>query len=269
VPVDIGPIEWGDRDVSTAPPLSPAHLAAEALGLSEAWNPQLPAGADSLAHLIEDNITPLLVHPLGKLEVKQLRVPLETDIDRIGSSPVTSHRVHLVEPRIGTLDAAAVSHATDFFAPGHFRNLTEDQQTSRTAFEEFPCGMKVAASVGAKFGAPMSVTHAWETVYPHETFEQQTETWSFGKLATVALHSNAVSASARLRGNPYLPRVPAPDDGPIKVEPPGLVRILRRDDLSAVAQAAEVMTTTAASIRLPEFGALGGELQLVSVGGTI
>ena len=269
VPVDIGPIEWGDRDVSTAPPISPAHLAAEALGLSEAWKPELPAGADSLARFLEDNTTPLLVHPLGKLEVKQLRVPLETDIDRIGSSPVTSHRVYLVDPKVGTLDAAAVSQATDFFAPGHFRNLTEDQQTSRPAFEEFPCGMKVAASVGATFGASMSVTPAWETVYPHETFERQMETWSFGKLATVALHSNAVSASARLRGNPYLPQTSAPDDGSIKVAPAGLVRILRRDDLSAVAQAAEVMTTAAASSRLPEFGALVEEVQLVSAGGTI
>ena len=168
VPVDIGPIEWGEHDESIAPPVSPANLAAEALALPEAWTPRLPTGAETLARFSEDTTTPLLVHPFGALEVKQLRVPLETEIDRVGSSPVTSRRVHLADPKIGALDAAAVSHATDFFAPGHFINLTQDQQVSRPSFEEFPCGMKVAASRGAIFGAAMSVTHAWETFYPHE-----------------------------------------------------------------------------------------------------
>jgi hypothetical protein len=212
---------------------------------------------------VEDTTTPLLVHPLGALVVKQLRVPLETDIDRIGSSPVTSRRIHLVDPKVGTLDAAAVSHATELFAPGHFRNLTEDQQTSRTHFEEFPCGMKLAASKGATSGGPMSVTHAWETVYPHESFGRSIAPWKLGVIAGIALNSNAVALGARQRANPYLP--PGPE--PVEVKPAGLVQILRRDDLSAVSSAAEVMNTTIASSRMQELTAeLGEALQLVSTG---
>ncbi len=261
VDVDIGPIEWGDHDETVAPPISPAHIAAAALTEVAAWTPQLPPGADSLARFIEDTTTPLLVHPLGALEVKQLRVPLETEIDRIGSSPVTSRRIHLVDPKVGALDAAAVSHAKEFFAPGHFRNLTEDQQTSRVAFEEFPCGIKVAASKGATFGTPMSVTHGWETVYPHEDFGRSIERWKLGALAGVALRTNAVALSARQRANPYAPPTPEP----LAVAPAGRVRVLRRDDLTAVGDAAEIMTTTAAESRMSELAAAGVRgLQLVS-----
>lgn len=274
VPVDIGPIEWGEHDESIAPPISPANLAAEALALPEAWIPQLPAGADSLARFVEDNTTPLLVHPLGALEVKQLRVPFETEIDRIGSSPVTSRRVHLVDPKLGVdsksgpRDADAVSHATDFFAPGHFINLTQDQQVSRPSFEEFPCGMKVAANRGAAFGSAMSVSHAWETFFPHESFAPATEFLKLDNaLTTLAVSANAVALGLKERANPYLPRVPAPDPAAFTVESVGRVRVLRRDDLGAVAGTEEIMTTTRASNLLRELEGAGHEsLQLVSAG---
>jgi len=268
VPVDIGPIEWGEHDESIAPPVSPANLAAEALALPAAWTPQLPAGADALARFAEDNTTPLLVHPLGALEVKQLRVPLETEIDRVGSSPVTSRRVHLVDPKVGPLDAAAVSHATDFFAPGHFINQTQDEQVARPSFEEFPCGMKIAASRGATFGAPISVAYAWDTFYPHESFLPTTEFLKLDSaLTSLAVGTNATSRGMKERVNPYLPRVPGPAPAPFTVEPVGQVRVLRRDDLGAVAGAEKAMTTTAASNLLRELESVGHDsLQLVSAG---
>ena len=49
VPVDIGPIEWGEPDDRSRRLSPPRNLAAEALALPEAWTPQLPTGADTLA----------------------------------------------------------------------------------------------------------------------------------------------------------------------------------------------------------------------------
>ena len=97
--------EWGEPVPLPAPPISPVAEAAQALSDAAAWKPQLPDGLDMLARFREDD-TPLLVHPLGRLELKQLRVPLETTIDRIGPSPVTSRRVHLEQPTFGTLPTA-------------------------------------------------------------------------------------------------------------------------------------------------------------------
>lgn len=266
VDVDIRPIEWGERDLSTAPALSPLDVVTEALMAKTAWTPQLPAGTDTLARFREDD-APLLVHPLGALEVKQLRVPLETTIDRIGSSPVTARRVHLAEPKIGALAAQAVSHATEQFAPGHFLKMTDDEQASRAHFESFPCGMKVAASDGVVSGPPSSVKYQWETVYPHEEFEKHAPLWNLGALGTVALRSNAVSSGARGRGNPYLPPLPVPAAEALALGDIGRVRIRRRSDLTAIADLGMTMTTAAAAVRVRELTAQhGADLQMVTAG---
>jgi hypothetical protein len=241
--------------------------AAEALSAPAAWKPLLPAGADTLARFIEDDATPLLVHPLGQLEIKQLRVPLETAIDRIGSNPVTSRRVHLDDPHFGTLNAQDVSHAKDFFAPGHFLNLSEDEQIARPHFEEFPCGIRMAAQGGVANGPAISVTHEWETVYPHEDFGWHSTPFAQLDLYSVAvLGNNAVSHAGRERTNPYLPPVPVPDPEPYLPYAPGRVVVTRQDDLSAVAGAAVWMSTTSAAELVSELAGTRGSLQLVTTG---
>ena len=264
VPFELGPIEWGEKDVAPVPAVSPVQVAAEALRADAAWKPQLPAGTDTLARFREDELAPALVHPLGALEVKQLRVPLETDLDRIGSSPVTSRRVHVADPHVGNNAAQVVSHATDQFAPGQFKDLTRDQQTSRPGFEAFPCGIRVAASSGATFGTPSSVTYEWETRYPHESFGRQRAAFAqLGIVAAAVLQSNAAAMASRQAANPYMPS--QPDPAPLTIADTGRVRIVRRDDLSTVADATETMTTTDAVDRLNALASLhGSALQLMT-----
>ena len=264
VSFDLGPIEWGEKDELIAPAVSPVQFAAAALRADAAWKPQLPPGTDMLARFREDDLAPMLVHPLGSLEVKQLRVPLETDLDRIGSSPVSSRRVHIADPLVGELDARVVSHATDQFAPGQFKNLTTDEQASRPSFESFPCGVRVAASEGAVFGAATSVSYEWETRYPHEEFGRHRS--SFAQLNLVAasvLRSNAVSSPTRQNVNPYLP--PRPDPAPLTLVDPGRMRIVRRDDLGVVTDATGTLNTTIGIDRLRDLAAVYGDaLQLVA-----
>ncbi len=89
---DLGPFTWGETEHLHRPTLSPGVEAQLALMEDKAWTPKLPDGADTLVYLISDTTTPLLVHPLGALDVRQLRLPLETKIDRIGAraSPPTA-----------------------------------------------------------------------------------------------------------------------------------------------------------------------------------
>src|SRR5262249_14860843 len=110
VDVDIGPITWGERDASPAPEISAGDVGAEGLRGDGAWTTLLPAGTDTLARLVPDDGTELLVHPLGALEARQQKVPLEVEIDRIGSSAVTARRVNLADPQVGDAPAGAVAH---------------------------------------------------------------------------------------------------------------------------------------------------------------
>ena len=271
VDVEIGPVEWGERDVETGVQLSPVAIVAEALNAESAWATLLPAGTDTLARLVRDESTPLLVHPLGALEVRQQKVPLETDIDRIGSSSLTAKRVNLANPLVGSVPAGAVTQAQDMFAPGHFITMTQDQQAARPDFERFPSGMQVSASRDPLFGGnanAIGVPYEWETVFPHEGFGRGSLTLKFSGIERHAYRTNGVAIAARQRANPYVPYGAATErEGRLRVEDEGRVLVRRRDDLTAPAGLTAAMTTAAAAREIEALGPHAeDEFELVAAG---
>jgi len=264
VHADIGPIEWGEADTSVAPSVSPVQTAAQALSEDAAWTPLLPEGADALVRLtVADG--PLLVHPLGQLEVKQLKVPLETRIDRIGSSPVTTPSVHLTAPMVGGVAAAAVSHATDLFPPGHFLAMTSDQQAARPDFESFPCGMRIAASRTPQHGEAVSATYAWDTVYPHQDFERQMLRWDLASVVKMAMYTGPVAAAGRDRGNPYMAATRPPATDGVALADAGQVTIRHATDLKLLPDMPDTTTTAVAAQRIAARGP-DAALEFVAMG---
>ena len=264
VKADIGPIEWGESDTSSATPISPVDTAHDALSDDAAWAPQLPLGADRMVRLAEADGA-LLVHPLGQLEVKQLKVPLETRLDHIGSSPVTTPRVNLANPMVGGQAAAVVSHATDLFSPGHFIEMTQDQQAGRPDFESFPCGMRIAASRTPQSGAPVEATYAWDTVYPHQQFARDRGRWDLTKLAKMAMYTGPVAAAVRARDNPYMAPTPPRPETQVALGDAGRVTVRHSADLKALPDLPHAMNTTLAAERISLRGA-GADLEFVAMG---
>lgn len=238
--LDIPVVEWGERDNEVAEAVRPARLVRDALESDTAWTTKLPADADAWVRLAEDRATPLLVHPLGALEVKQLAVPLEVEIDRVGSSPVTSRRTNLTAVRVGSQNAQVLSHANDRFAPSHYFERTKDQVFSNADFAEHPCGMRLAASREAESGNPSSVEVAWNTVYPHRGFASDKSGWSMREFVSteLLLRNGAVARAARERHNPYLPTSrstvavgPVPPIDGLSIREPGVVQLANKLDL--------------------------------------
>lgn len=262
---DLGPIRWGEVDESVAATVSPLEIVAEALRGEASFVPRLPGGGDALVRLRRDETTPLLVHPLGQLEIKQGKLPLETTIDRVGSSRVSAHRVNLTAPTVGGAPAAAVSTLEESFALGHFVDLTRDEQVSLPDFALRPSGMRLAASAAPLHGKALATAYVWETSFPHEDgFETTTGIMKLSAVARLALRSSAVAVKARERANPYLGRPPAP----IRLRDPGLVELRRRDDGARVAGTATLAIAEAFVLRR-ELAAQGGaELELVAAGTT-
>jgi len=243
---DIGPFEWGEHDTADQPTLSPLDIVVAALGEDRAWTPQLPAGSDTLARFIRDEETPLLVHPLGVLEVKQLQVPLETKLDRIGSAKLTANRVSLDTPMVQSEAVSVASTALDQFAPGHFQQLSDDAQLSSPAFVTMPAGMRLAATEAPLSGPATSVAYEWDTGFPLEE-ELAHNIFSHAaifseRMTSVSLRSNAASVGTRLNGNPY-----AVDPEPIELRDPSLREVRQRADLATVDGLIQAMTFTAAA----------------------
>jgi hypothetical protein len=262
---DVGPFTWGSNNPETPIAVSPLTLVADALASADAWRPQLPPGVDLLVRLKADDVTPLLVHPLGALEVRQIKVPLETSIERVGKSPVTAHRVNFANPMVGDQKAAAASHSMELFAPADFLTLTDDQRLSRPGFESFPAGARFAAATGPNFGPESDTLYEWVTIFPHEpALPAKRYGQKFNAVEAAVLRAGPVARAARARGNPYLP---TPD--PVQLTAPGQVQVRQRDDLGVINAAEGFMTTTEASHAvklLVDAGADATSFELVTVG---
>lgn len=234
VDVDVGPYTWGEPRPADAPLVDSVATAAEALRADAAWTPILPANALQLVRFADTGATRLF-HPLGRLEVKQSRVPLETDIDRIGSSPVTARRVYLSPPMVNAIDAAAVSAVQDRFSPGHFLSLNDDQLMARPDFEQMPAGLVVAASAAPVFTRDVNAAYAWNTVYPHQQAPAapSNRDWRIAAMTKSVLSTSATAKARRQSSNPYLVAPPEP-----VLNDPGLVTVVHRDNLAPLAAAA-------------------------------
>lgn len=261
---DVGPFTWGPDSGPEEPKVSPLDIVADALTPDQAWTPRLPSGADTLVRFRGDSAG-LLVHPLGGVEMRQIKVPLEFEIDHIGKSPVTSHRVNLDSPLLGGLAAGAVSHVEELFALADFVDLSDDDRLGRPSFEPKPAGAQMVATAGPLSGTAVDDTYKWETIFPHEPgLDAPPSSQSFIGIASMVLRSGSVARAARTRGSAYT----TPAD-PIRLSPAGTKEIRRGSDLAAVPDLTIRTTTADASRTLADMRKQLGvatDLELVSAG---
>jgi hypothetical protein len=269
VDLDVGPITWGEPAAEAPAPVSPLELVAEALRTREAWTARLPEGADQLVTLAATQGDGIVVHPLGAFEVRQSKVPLETNIQRVGRNPVTAQRVVLGPPTNGNGDAfGSFSHVTDRFAPGQYLDLPSDQLMARPPFEELPAGIRMGGAAPAHGTEKPSILK-WETVFPHQTFERRPR--NLGLLTFVAasnasiLATGLVANAARKRANAYAiadaDPLPSPGDVFEVRTRSGLAVVA---DLGSLATAASAHDAIAAAV-VADPG-LAGSLQVVTKG---
>jgi hypothetical protein len=251
---DLGPYHWGDPSIPAPKAVDPLATVKEALSALEAWKAQLPGDADLLVQLAPvADLEGLVAHPLAGLEVTQARVPLETEIDRIGSAPVTARRIHLGLPTAGGLDVAAVSTVSAPFAPGAFLALTGEALLSRPGFEQLPSGCRMAAAATPVTEQPTRADIKWHTYFRDEKKDALIGSLRMSAAsAAVAFDHGLVGRGLRANGNPYLPRTAtagmgATPDGPIvDMAPPGTVNLRRTDDGARVLGDLGALTTTEA-----------------------
>ncbi len=129
---------WGDED----PPVplaavDPARLVRDALSADSVWTPNLALGAGAVARLRPGASG---LHPLGSLRLTQTAVPLGTQLQRIGASPVNAG-----DPVTVTVSApgASTSAGQELFATAQFFDRSEEQKLCEPAFTAFAAGVLV------------------------------------------------------------------------------------------------------------------------------
>ncbi|WP_036288316.1 DUF6603 domain-containing protein [Methylosinus sp. PW1] len=262
VPVDVGPIEWGNKTPAPAPEIDPIPVAAAALRAEAAWSPRLPPDAQSIARLAPADDAKLY-HPLGQIELRQISVPLETDIDRIGSSKVKRKRINLRAPRLNGANAGAVWPLVDHFPPGHFLELSDQEVLARPEYEDHDSGCGMGAARGAAFSDATHAGYAWNTVCPNENFDGLTVKWLIDPKAGAGKLLAAAGKSRQFKGNPYIPVGPRPSEE--IVTPRGDVRVVSAETLALSHPDGALPASVAA--QLVRLGAHAGvELTTLSAG---
>lgn len=127
------------------PPLPEADPLPEliaALADSRSWSGELPAASAMAVALREmPAANEIHLHPLGELTVRQRVVPLGIEIDRFGNATPTGDRRF----DVATVGAAGAP-VEDFFAPGQFIDMSDDERLRRPSFERMNAGVRIGAA---------------------------------------------------------------------------------------------------------------------------
>lgn len=140
-------VTWGDAQQEVLPSVDPWEPLREALERNESWGSTLPQTI-SMVEIIKpaENSEPavILIHPAGRVEVRQNILPFGVQLQKLGNSPVKDHyrfEIGALTAGQGNTQVEMVSSTLDeFFARGQYQNLSETQRVSLPAFEEMPGG---------------------------------------------------------------------------------------------------------------------------------
>lgn len=136
--IEINERNGPDEQEPALPPADVFDLMIAALEHPDAWEVVSPAASPVL--LAEAGDLSPGIAPDGRLTISQSVAPLDTLVDRHGTNPQVVHNKFLLDLQAGP--DALTGTVTDWFAPGHFRDLgqTDQAQLSAPSFEQMPAG---------------------------------------------------------------------------------------------------------------------------------
>jgi hypothetical protein len=204
------------------------------------------------------------------LEVTQARLPLETHIDRVGSSSVTSNRVNLGLAQTSAGPVGAMSTVTAPFAPGQFLALTGEALLARSGFDDLPSGCRIGAATTPVSGTAKDQAVRWHTYFRDDAAEPVEAPFDPRMFTQMLVDHSLVGRAVAERENPYLSRNAKVNPNPatkVSVLPAGAATVRLVDDGGAVLTDLGVMTASEAGRISDVINASGaGRVAAVSVG---
>jgi hypothetical protein len=137
--------QWGDPSQVIVAALDAKKPVLDALGDIRNWSASLPAD-EELAVTFGDLPAAqdaILVHPMGRLTVRQKVAPLDYTMGLFGNAPPSGANQFTIEQ--SSLGQGQLDAVSDQFAVGQFTKLSDDEKLTRPSYEPFHSG----ASLGS------------------------------------------------------------------------------------------------------------------------
>ncbi len=155
-------LTWGDPTPVTLPqkPVLPDLVTAlEAIGN---WSAALPAGMTPAVSLTAPtpSETAILVYPMGTLSVRENVAPLDVTISRYGNAtPSDGNLFAISDVQINGVEATRQTFQ-EFFAPGQFNALSDQDKLSLPSFELYDAGVTIGSdAVDSGQDSPRTVVY--------------------------------------------------------------------------------------------------------------
>lgn len=159
---------WGE-DVEIPSQFSDsAEIMRAELANPANWEAVLPRGVPPvLAFAAAPEGSPLAAHPLGCLQFSQTRLPLDLELQRIGSTRINGPTRFTVEgARLGKGGAMVKPQLTDdYFALAEYRNLSDNDKLTRPQLERLTSGCRFGNGNYSAGTAAPDQSLACETLY--------------------------------------------------------------------------------------------------------
>jgi hypothetical protein len=145
--IDIGiDFTWGDSPNTTLPPIQVMPILAAEAQKSSNWKTALPPNLKLLVVLrqLDPSEASLVLHPAGTLQVSQRTIPLDLQIDKVGSqAPSDANQFAFT---VAGTALTKVRELQEPFAPSQFRNFDDATKLSQPAFVPQDSGIELAGS---------------------------------------------------------------------------------------------------------------------------
>jgi len=151
--VDFDIIKGSVRTIDPIPAVDPWIPLKKALERRQAWSSSLPPTRNMVESLrpidepedVKDKKSmPVLVHPAGKLEVRQNVLPFEVTLDKFGNAPVKDHNYFSITS-ITSGNELECKPVKEYFAKKPFKNLTIKEQLSSESYELQQAGIEITS----------------------------------------------------------------------------------------------------------------------------
>ena len=136
-------VTWGETRNTTLPPIAVMPLLKSELDKLDNWKALPPPSSNLLVSLRKFEQAPgtLVLHPMGALQLSQKSVPLDLQIDKIGSRKPSDAKRFTLKLLGGELNKT--KDTLESFAPAQFQNLNDAAKLSRPSFEPMHGGLEL------------------------------------------------------------------------------------------------------------------------------
>ena len=238
-------ILWWDYSVSfnttliggSPPPPPPAidviPLLRDALMQPASWSAALP-DRERLVTLREEATPQIKIHPLSVLTIKQNVVPLGIRVTKYGNAPIAggAREFRVAQVQIGN-NTVSTKEVRDHFAPGQYKDMSDDEKLSSPSFEMLQAGVSIGAD-DPQCGTAVTMTAAFEEIIiPEPTPPEETR-------PKYTMEATAVSRVSQWRGGKR--------KGSYRAQPIALgsrskvYKVVAKTDLATTGMAAEFPT---------------------------